>query len=121
VTGPNVPERTWERRLELLKQMGCNAIRLSHNPPAPELLDLLDSMGFLVMDEAFDEWKQPKLQTPLYGYRKYFDEWAARDAADDVAHVTVQVLDAKGRIVPTRRRRRDYLRHSRCGPHTCCR
>jgi beta-galactosidase len=79
--GTSVPERMWERRLELLKQMGCNAIRLSHNPPAPELLDLLDRMGFLVMDEAFDEWKQPKLQTPLYGYHKYFDEWAARDMA----------------------------------------
>ena len=77
--GTAVPERMWERRLELLKKMGCNAIRLSHNPPAPELLDLLDKMGFLVMDEAFDEWKQPKLQTPLYGYHKYFDEWAARD------------------------------------------
>jgi beta-galactosidase len=57
----------WERRLELLQKMGCNAIRLSRNPPAPELLDLLDKMDFLVMDEAFDEWKQPKLQTPLYG------------------------------------------------------
>jgi beta-galactosidase len=79
--GTAVPERMWERRLELLKKMGCNAIRLSHNPPAPELLDLLDKMGFLVMDEAFDEWKQPKLQTPLYGYHKYFEEWAARDMA----------------------------------------
>jgi beta-galactosidase len=69
----------WERRLELLQKMGCNAIRLSHNPPAPELLDMLDRMGFLVMAEAFDEWKQPKLQTPLYGYHKYFDEWSARD------------------------------------------
>ncbi len=77
--GTAVPERMWERRLELLQKMGCNAIRLSHNPPAPELLDLLDKMGFLVMDEAFDEWKQPKLQTPLYGYHKYFDEWSARD------------------------------------------
>jgi beta-galactosidase len=77
--GTAVPERLWERRLELLRQMGCNAIRLSHNPPAPELLDLLDRMGFLVMDEAFDEWKQPKGQTPLYGYHKYFDEWSARD------------------------------------------
>ncbi len=77
--GTAVPERMWERRLELLKQMGCNSIRLSHNPPAPELLDLLDKMGFLVMAEAFDEWKQPKLQTPLYGYHKYFDEWSARD------------------------------------------
>jgi Glycoside hydrolase family 2 C-terminal domain 5/Glycosyl hydrolases family 2, sugar binding domain/Glycosyl hydrolases family 2/Domain of unknown function (DUF4982)/Glycosyl hydrolases family 2, TIM barrel domain len=52
--GTAVPERMWERRLELLKQMGCNSIRLSHNPPAPELLDLLDNMGFLVMAEAFD-------------------------------------------------------------------
>ena len=77
--GTAVPERVWERRLQLLQKMGCNAIRLSHNPPAPELLDLLDRMGFLVMDEAFDEWKQPKLQTPLYGYHKYFDEWSARD------------------------------------------
>ena len=77
--GTAVPERMWERRLGLLRKMGCNAIRLSHNPPAPELLDLLDKMGFLVMDEAFDEWKQPKLQTPLYGYHKYFDEWSARD------------------------------------------
>ncbi|MGC2401543.1 MAG: glycoside hydrolase family 2 TIM barrel-domain containing protein [Acidobacteriaceae bacterium] len=77
--GTAVPERMWERRLELLRSMGCNAIRLSHNPPAPELLDLLDRMGFLVMAEAFDEWKQPKLQTPQYGYHKYFDEWSARD------------------------------------------
>jgi len=77
--GTAVPERLWERRLELLQEMGCNAIRLSHNPPAPELLDMLDRMGFLVMDEAFDEWKQPKGQTPLYGYHKYFDEWSERD------------------------------------------
>jgi beta-galactosidase len=79
--GTAVPERVWERRLELLQQMGCNAIRLSHNPPAPELLDILDRMGFLVMDEAFDEWRQPKGQTPLYGYHKYFDEWSSRDIA----------------------------------------
>ena len=77
--GTAVPERLWERRLELLQKMGCNAIRLSHNPPAPELLDLLDRMGFLVMDEAFDEWRQPKGQTPVYGYHRYFDEWSERD------------------------------------------
>jgi beta-galactosidase len=77
--GTAVPERVWERRLELLREMGCNAIRLSHNPPAPELLDMLDRMGFLVMDEAFDEWKQPKGGTPVYGYHKYFDEWSERD------------------------------------------
>ena len=75
--GTAVPERMWERRLELLQQMGCNAIRLSHNPPAPELLDMLDRMGFLVMAEAFDEWKQAK--SPQNGYHKYFDEWSERD------------------------------------------
>jgi len=77
--GTAVPERIWERRLQLLQEMGCNAIRLSHNPPAPELLDMLDRMGFLVMAEAFDEWIQPKLQTPDFGYHKYFDEWSERD------------------------------------------
>jgi beta-galactosidase len=101
--GTAVPERMWERRLELLKEMGCNAIRLSHNPPAPELLDRLDRMGFLVMGEAFDEWKQPKLQTPLYGYHKYFDEWAARDMAAmverDRNHPSI-VLWSAGNEVP---------------------
>jgi beta-galactosidase len=77
--GTAVPERVWERRLELLQQMGCNAIRLSHNPPAPELLDMLDRMGFLVMDEAFDEWRQAKESTPIHGYHQYFDEWSERD------------------------------------------
>ncbi|TFG72263.1 MAG: glycoside hydrolase family 2, partial [Anaerolineales bacterium] len=54
--GAAVPERVWERRLETLKTMGCNGIRTSHYPPAPEFLDLCDRMGFLVMDENFDEW-----------------------------------------------------------------
>ena len=101
--GTAVPERMWERRLELLKQMGCNSIRLSHNPPAPELLDLLDKMGFLVMAEAFDEWKQPKLQTPQYGYHKYFDEWSARDMATmierDRNHPSIVIWSA-GNEVP---------------------
>jgi beta-galactosidase len=78
-TGTAVPERVWERRLETLRAMGCNAIRLSHNPPAPELLDMLDRMGFLVMAEAFDEWRQPKGQTPEFGYHKHFDAWSERD------------------------------------------
>ena len=79
--GAAVPERVWERRLATLMDMGCNAIRTSHGPPAPELLDLCDAMGLLVMDEAFDEWRQPKLQTPQHGYHRYFDEWATRDVA----------------------------------------
>jgi beta-galactosidase len=77
--GTAVPERVWERRLELLQQMGCNSIRLSHNPPAPELLDLLDRMGFLVMAEAFDEWKDAKAEIKAHGYSNYFDEWSERD------------------------------------------
>lgn len=71
--GAAVPERVWERRLEILKNMGCNAIRTSHNPPAPEFLDLCDRMGFLVFDEAFDKW-----QAGGY-YGKYFEQWWQRD------------------------------------------
>jgi len=68
--------RALERQLQLLKEMGCNAIRTSHNPPAPELLDLCDRMGFIVMDEAFDEWKIPKCKN---GYNKLFAQWAEKD------------------------------------------
>jgi beta-galactosidase len=76
--GAAVPIRVWERRLEILKEMGCNAIRTSHNPFATEFLDLCDRMGFLVMAEAFDEWRVPKGQI-RYGYSLYFDEWHERD------------------------------------------
>ncbi|MCX7985100.1 MAG: DUF4982 domain-containing protein [Bacteroidetes bacterium] len=65
-----------ERQLRLLKEMGCNAIRTSHNPPAPELLDLCDRMGFLVMDEAFDVWKIGKTK---YDYSLDWDEWYEQD------------------------------------------
>jgi beta-galactosidase len=79
--GAAVPGRVWERRLEALKRMGCNGIRMSHNPPAPELLDLCDRMGFLVMDEAFDEWTISKQKNGdgTFGYYEYFDEWAEQD------------------------------------------
>jgi len=79
--GAAVPERIWERRLGLLKDMGCNAIRCAHNPPAPEFLDLCDRMGFAVMAEPFDEWREAKVQTPQYGYHHYFDDWWQRDVA----------------------------------------
>ena len=68
----------WKRRLELLKEMGCNAIRTSHNPPAPELLELCDSMGFLVEDEFTDSWTLPLNKKPN-GYVSLFDEWAEKD------------------------------------------
>ena len=74
--GTAVNKSAIRRQLRILKDMGCNAIRTSHNPPAPELLDLTDEMGFLVIDEAFDEWKEPKLEN---GYFKLFNEWAERD------------------------------------------
>ena len=74
--GAAVPEAMWIRRLKILKEMGCNAIRTSHNPMAPEFLDLCDRMGFLVQDEVFDEWKAGKVK---YGYNNYFDEWWKRD------------------------------------------
>jgi len=79
--GAAVPERVWERRLQLLKAMGANAIRTSHNPPAPEFLDLCDRLGFLVMAEAFDEWTFGKVPE---GYHKYFAEWSERDVTDFV-------------------------------------
>lgn len=65
-----------KRQLSMLKDMGCNAIRTSHNPPAPELLNLADQMGFLVIDEAFDEWRIPKCEN---GYHILFDQWAEKD------------------------------------------
>ena len=82
--GAAVPERVWERRLEILRDMGCNAIRTSHNPYAAEFLDLCDRMGFLVMNEAFDEWKVPKGQIGPNGYANYFDEWYERDVQNFV-------------------------------------
>ena len=66
----------WVRRLTMLKAMGCNAIRTSHNPPAPEFLDLCDKMGFLVLDELTDTWTWPKKEN---GYATLFDEWAEKD------------------------------------------
>ena len=65
-------------RMNLLKEMGCNSIRTSHNPPTPELIRLADEMGFLVIDEAFDEWKYPKRKN---GYNTLWDEWAEKDMA----------------------------------------
>src|SRR5262249_21689059 len=82
--GAAVPERVWGRRLQLLQEMGCNAIRTSHNAPAPEFLDLCDRFGFLVMAEAFDEWRVPKGQIGPFGYSQYFDQWHERDVTDFV-------------------------------------
>lgn len=69
-------KRGFERQLQILKAMGCNALRTSHNPPSPEMLDLCDRLGILVMDECFDEWKLNKTK---FGYGRFFDEWAEKD------------------------------------------
>lgn len=69
------------RQLKLLKEMGCNAIRTAHNPPPPGMLDLCDSMGFLVMDEAFDMWQKKKTK---YDYSRDFARWHRQDLADQI-------------------------------------
>ena len=86
--GAAMTKGVWKRRLRKLKDMGCNAIRMSHNPHMPELYDLCDEMGFLVMDEAFDEWEGCKnkwfnghnVYPPKHqGYAEDFPEWHERD------------------------------------------
>ncbi len=67
--GAAVHDRAEERKIELMKGIGANAIRTSHNPPSPEFLDACDRLGMVVMDEAFDEWEEGKLK---YGYKDYF-------------------------------------------------
>ncbi len=79
--GSAINTRALERQLQILKAMGCNGIRTSHNPPAPELLDLCDKMGFIVMDEAFDCWEWEKVK---YDYHLYFKEWHKRDLEDQI-------------------------------------
>ncbi len=77
--GSAVNKRALERQLQMLKDMGCNGIRCSHNPPAPELLQLCDSMGFIVMDETFDMWRRKKTE---HDYSRYFDKWHVQDMTD---------------------------------------
>ncbi|HVT82363.1 MAG TPA: glycoside hydrolase family 2 TIM barrel-domain containing protein, partial [Phycisphaerae bacterium] len=91
--GAAIPLEVWRRRLSILQEAGCNAIRTSHNPPAPEFLDLCDQMGLLVMDEAFDEWTGGKNkwvagrnrgQASHAGYNTDFAQWADIDVRDMV-------------------------------------
>ena len=79
--GAAVPLEIWRQRLSALKELGVNAIRTAHNPPAPEFLDLCDQLGFLVMDELFDCWTVEK--NP-YDYHLFFNDWSKRDVRDTV-------------------------------------
>lgn len=89
IVGAAVPKDVWRRRLQTLKEGGCNAIRMSHNPASDELLDLCDEMGFLVQEEFFDEWDYPKdkrlnmkeksVDYITRGYTEHFQEWGERD------------------------------------------
>ena len=109
--GAALNDRVLERRLEILKAMGCNAIRTAHNPPCEELLDMCDRMGFMVMDEAFDEWleswpfegiKKPEGKAK-YGYHLHFNEWAEKDLTElverDRNHPSV-ILWSVGNEIP---------------------
>jgi beta-galactosidase/beta-glucuronidase len=89
--GVAVPEAVWRRRLITLKEVGCNSLRMSHNPHADYMYKLCDELGFLVLDEAFDEWETGKNKwikgwnagTPgKDGYHEYFKDWAAIDTRD---------------------------------------
>ena len=89
LVGAAVPKDVWRRRFELLKEAGCNAIRTAHNPASAEFLDLCDEMGFLVQEEFFDEFQNPKDKLKNYnqekeikeaiGYTTRFEEWSERD------------------------------------------
>ena len=93
VLGAVVPPEVWERRLNNLKEIGVNAIRMSHNPQAPVVYDLCDQLGLLIMDEASDEWEFPKRKwvkgwnkgEPAYdGSFDFFEEWIEQDVTDMV-------------------------------------
>jgi beta-galactosidase len=79
--GAAINTRALERQLEILREMGCNSIRTAHNPPAPELLQLCDRMGFVVQDETFDMWRKRKT---TYDYSRFFPEWHERDLTDHI-------------------------------------
>lgn len=103
--GAVVNKRAIERKLQIMKNMGVNAIRTSHNPPSPELLDLCDEMGFLVQVEAFDVWRIAKVPN---GYNKFFDDWSERDIKDlvrrDRNHPSVFMWSIGNEILEQRER-----------------
>lgn len=116
--GAAVPVEIWERRLYKLKEMGVNAIRMSHNPPDPALLDLCDEKGFLVMDEAFDEWKI--LKGKEFGSNTHesrgYSEWFDRCHEDDLQAMLLRdrnhpsiIIWSIGNEVPDQQQEDGYL------------
>ncbi|MVN92186.1 beta-galactosidase GalB [Mucilaginibacter aquatilis] len=101
--GAAINKAALRRQLAILKDMGCDAIRTSHNMPAPELVELCDEMGFMMMVESFDEWKTPKVKN---GYSNYFDQWAEKDMVNmihrDRNHPSV-IMWSIGNEVPDQR------------------
>ena len=81
--GGAVNDAAIRRQIRILKDMGCNAIRTSHNMPAPELVEACDEMGMMLMPESFDEWKSAKMAN---GYHKIFDEWVEKDLVNLIRH-----------------------------------
>ena len=99
--GSAINRAALRRQLTLLKDMGCDAIRTSHNMPAPELVELCDEMGFMMMVEPFDEWDIAKCDS---GYHRYFNEWAERDMVNMLRHYRNHpsvVMWSIGNEVPT--------------------
>lgn len=97
-------EDVWRKRFRILKEMGCNGLRTSHNPPCPLTLDICDELGILVLDEAFDEWHETKA---VNGYATEFETWAERDLIDmihrDRNHPSV-ILYSIGNEIPEQTR-----------------
>lgn len=100
--GASAYDRAEERKVELLKASGYNAIRCAHNPPSPAFLEACDRLGMLVIDEAFDTWRQPKNQ---FDYNLYFDDWWQRDLGNmilrDRNHPSV-IMWSIGNEIPNR-------------------
>ena len=106
--GAAVNEAALRRQLTLLKEMGCDAIRTSHNMPAPELVRLCDEMGFMMIVENFDEWDIAKCKN---GYHRFFDEWAEKDMVNMLRHFRnnpAVILWSIGNEVPTQCRAEGY-------------
>jgi len=108
--GAAVPDDVIRRRFQILKDMGCNAVRVAHNPASPTFLDLCDEYGLLVVEDAFDEWREGK--TP-FGYQLHWDQWWERDLADmirrDRNHPSVVMWSVGNEIIEVRQGRPEGL------------